>query len=120
MVTSTNLRGGSQLGWVSYNSCIAVALSHIFQRFGPTYRSLNFKLPEREIQVIENSTTEPSGPPNLTGLANAREELGRPGATAEKIAKHTRDVLRELCNERGINYTRKTVKLVLAQRLVRD
>jgi hypothetical protein len=76
--------------------------------------------PEQEIQVVENSTTEPSRPPNLRGLLEARHELEGTTATAEKMMKHTHDVLRALCDERGITYIRKTQKLELAQRLVRD
>ena len=92
-------------------------MSHASQRFNPVPPSL--ELPEREIQVVENSTTE-SSRPNLTGLPDAREALRGAGVTVERMAKFTRDVLRALCNERGITYTGKTVKLELAQRLVCD
>lgn len=103
--------------WVSVSSSQhRHSLNGILQHFSTAPTLL--ELPEREVQVVEHSTPTSSKPLNLETLPKAREELEK--GKVEAMTKFRLDVLRALCDERGINYTRKNLKLDLVQKLVCD
>ena len=59
----------------------------------------------------------PSKPPNLDGLLKAREELEK--GKFQGMMKFRHDVLRKLCDERNISFTKREIKADLVQKLVR-
>lgn len=56
--------------------------------------------------------------PDLEGLPDARRALQKGNISVSGMMRFKLDVLRELCSERGISYSRGTVKKDLVQKLV--
>lgn len=104
------------VSWVSVSSpWHRRCLSSILQYF--TVKPPLLKPPERGVQVVGHSTTASSKPPDPEALQKARDGLKKGKVD---MMKFNLDVLRALCDELGINYTGKSSKLVLTQKLVCD
>ena len=75
------------------------------------------ELPGPKVQVIPPTPLQPVDPSNLGQLQRARESLQDPKSSMASILRFNKDILRALCDERGVSYPGKSQKLDLVEKL---